>query len=68
MNRVHYLRGKRYVSQDSEPGSPHGLSIRWLVIIVASIAVAILVGSAEGIHAGLLSGVVVAGSLHKITK
>ncbi|NJP34805.1 hypothetical protein HCJ94_23180 [Micromonospora sp. HSS6-12] len=47
---------------------PARLPLRWLIIMGISAAVGIMIGSAEGVPAGVLASVVTAGALHKIVK
>ncbi|WP_205801775.1 hypothetical protein [Micromonospora thermarum] len=61
-------RNRRPPNRDGESGMPARLPLRWLIIMGISAAVGIMIGSAEGVPAGVLASVVTAGALHKIVK
>ncbi|GAA3180710.1 hypothetical protein GCM10010486_55990 [Nonomuraea roseoviolacea subsp. carminata] len=53
---------------DDPPQHPERLSLRWAIILLASLTAGIALGFASGPPAGVVTAATVAGLLHKILK
>lgn len=63
---VRQRRTPRPLDQDREPHPSNLLPLRWVVIMALSATVGVMVGTAEGLPAGILASLITAGGLHKI--
>ena len=66
--RLEESREHRPARRAGDRVGPAGLDLRWLVILGISTEVGILVGSVQGVPAGVLAALITAGALHKIVK
>jgi len=56
------------VKQSDDGSAPNLLPLRWAVIVGLSAAVAVMIGTAQGVAVGIVAGVFTAGTLHRFMK